>query len=253
MTKKQLQEIQELQKKPKARRETGLFVVEGERLVSEVPEALLHAIYVTEEYAAAHRERTLVQRAEVVPPHVLSKLSDTKTPQGILAVAAVPSFERDALLSQPDRLFLILETIQDPGNLGTIFRTAEGAGVTAIFLNRETADLYAPKSVRSTMGSIFREPHFVVDSVAEAVSTLKAQGVTCAAAQLDGSVRYDKADYTGATAFLIGNEGNGLSKEASALADVRVHIPMKGKLESLNAGVATALLLYEAARQRGFS
>lgn len=249
MNKKKIQEIQELQKKPKARRETGLFLVEGERIVSEVPEEYLREIYVTEEYAASHE---IPENAEVLPAHVFEKLSDTKTPQGILAVAAQPTFDREALIARENGLFLILETIQDPGNLGTIFRTAEGAGVTAIFYNRETADLFSPKTVRSTMGSIFRLPHFEVERVSDAAELLKSRGVTCFAAHLHGTKRYDQADYRGGTAFLIGNEGNGLTEEAASLADERILIPMQGRLESLNAAVAASLLLYEAARQRDF-
>lgn len=249
MNKKKIQEIQELQKKSKARRETGLFVAEGERLVSEVPPELLRESYASELYARSH---AVPKGTEVVPEHVFEKLSDTRTPQGILAVVSKPSFDREALLAQRDGLYLVLETIQDPGNLGTIFRTAEGAGVTAIFLNRETADLTAPKTVRSTMGSIFRVPHFETASVADAVAEVKRHGITVYAAAPGAAARYDTVDYRGGTAFLIGNEGNGLSAEAMTLADQSIFIPMQGALESLNAAVAATLLVYETARQREF-
>lgn len=248
ITKKQIQTIQELKTKHKARRETGLFVVEGERIVSEMPKDKIHALYVTEEYADTHSE---TKDAETVETRVFEKLSDTKTPQGILAVMRAPSFSKEEVLAKENGLFLVLESIQDPGNLGTIFRTAEGAGVNAILLVKGTTDIYAPKAVRSTMGSIYRMPHFFIETVQEAADILHSRGACLFAAELDGEMRYDEADYRKPTAFLIGNEGNGLTEEAKALSDETIRIPMGGKLESLNAAVASALLMYEAARQRG--
>lgn len=249
VTAKKIKEIQELQKKGKARRETGLFVVEGERIVSELPEDRIEELYLSEEYVKAHPGK---RAGEVLPDHVFAKLSDTKTPQGILAVMRKPVFVLEEALRTNGGLYLALEAVQDPGNLGTIFRTAEGAGVTAIFLIKGTADLYAPKTVRSTMGSIYRQPYFFVETVREAAELMKNRGIRLYAAALSGERRYDEADYRGSSAFLIGNEGNGLSETALSLADQRVRIPMKGALESLNASVAASLLMYEAARQRGF-
>ncbi len=249
ITKKQIQTIQELKTKHKARRKTGLFVVEGERIVSEMPKDKIRALYVTEEYADTHSE---AENAETVEERVFEKLSDTKTPQGILAVMSCPSFSKEEVFAKENGLFMILESIQDPGNLGTIFRTAEGAGVDAVFLVKGTTDIYAPKAVRSTMGSIYRMPHFFVETVEEAADILHMHGICLFAAEPDAKKRYDEADYRKPAAFLIGNEGNGLTEEAKALSDETVHIPMGGKLESLNAAVAASLLMYEAARQRGF-
>lgn len=245
-----IKQIRELTKKAKARRETALFVAEGERLVSEVPDSSLEEVYVTEEYAASHE--AVKSSFEILPLSVFQKLSDTKTPQGILAVVRRPAFDMEQVLSSKNGRFLLLETLQDPGNLGTIFRTAEGAGMDGIFFNRETVDIYGPKTVRSTMGSIFRVPHFEIPGIGEGAALLKKRGVKLYAAALSGSLRYDEPDYRGPSAFLIGNEGNGLTEEALALADFGIRIPMAGRLESLNAGVAAALLMYESARQRGF-
>lgn len=248
ITNRQCREVQELVKKAKARRETGLFVVEGERIVREIPSALLQTVYVSETYVATEKAP---EGAEVVTDAQFSKIADTKTPQGILAVAKIPTFSTE-ILRKKKGLFLLLEAIQDPGNLGTIFRVAEGAGVDAIILDAKTADPYAPKTVRSTMGSIFRQPHFLTEDAKDTVRAWKRDGVKVFAAHLAGAIRYDTADYSGGTAFLIGNEGNGLSEELTALSDQRIIIPMGGRLESLNAGVAASLLVYEAARQRGF-
>ncbi len=248
ITNRQCKELQELVKKAKARRETGLFIAEGERIVREIPPALLQNVYVSETYASAEK---VPAGAEILSDAQFLKIADTKTPQGIFAVVKIPAFSQE-ILRKKNGLFLLLEAIQDPGNLGTIFRVAEGAGVSAVVLDKKTADPYAPKAVRSTMGSVFRQPHFFVEEAEEALHPWKQQGIRIFAAHLSGTVRYDKADYRDGAAFLIGNEGNGLSEELVSFADERIVIPMGGKLESLNAGVAASLLVYEAARQRGF-
>ena len=143
-----------------------------------------------------------------------------------------------------------LESIQDPGNLGTMLRTGEGAGITGIIMNRTTVDLFNPKTIRSTMGSIYRVPYYIADDLAETIGELKRQKVGIYAAHLKGQMHYDEPSYCKGTAFLIGNEGNGLSDEIAGLADNYVRIPMEGSVESLNAAVSAALLMYETNRQR---
>ena len=145
---------------------------------------------------------------------------------------------------------LITENVQDPGNLGTMFRTAEGAGVTGILMSKNTVDVFNPKTIRSTMGSVYRMPFLYTEDIKESVELLKRQGISCYAAHLKGKDFYEKSDYTQPTAFLIGNEGNGLSEELADTADTYIKIPMGGKLESLNAAMAAGILMYEANRQR---
>ena len=147
-------------------------------------------------------------------------------------------------------LLLVLDQIQDPGNLGTIVRTAEGAGVTGIVMSQDCVDMYNPKVVRSTMGAAYRVPFCYVDDLAEEVKQMKEAGICTYAAHLEGKNSYDEEDYRKASAFLIGNEGNGLRDEVADQAQVYIRIPMKGQVESLNAAVATAILTFEAARQR---
>ena len=147
-------------------------------------------------------------------------------------------------------LFLILENLQDPGNLGTIMRTAEGAGASGIIMSSDTVDIYNPKTIRSTMGSIYRVPFFYAEDIRETVRQIQQKGIGIYAAHLHGEKYYDEYDYRRPAAFLIGNEGNGLTEETAKLADTCIRIPMAGQLESLNAAVASALLMYEAARQR---
>ena len=145
--------------------------------------------------------------------------------------------------------FLVLESIQDPGNLGTIVRTAEAADVTGIIIGGDSCDIYNPKVVRSTMGTIFRVPFVYVDDPAKAVDRLKEHGIVVYGAHLDGCDPY-AGKLKRNNAFLIGNEGNGLTDELSSKADRLLRIPMAGQVESLNAAISATLLAYEAYRQR---
>lgn len=242
-----------LTQKAGLRREEGLFLIEGTRLFQEAPLSQIKEVYVSESYLKNIDKKMgkLLEKTgfEEVSEQIFRKLSDTKTPQGILAVVSRKEYgRRDLLGSVP--LLLLLEAIQDPGNLGTILRAAEGAGVTGIIMSRECVDIYNPKVVRSTMGSIFRVPFYVSDNLPEEIAALQKEHIRVFAAHLSSAHDYDREDYTGGSAFLIGNEGNGLKEETAKAADFRIRIPMLGKVESLNAGISAALLVYEAARQR---
>ena len=239
------------QTKAKARRESGFFVVEGLRLVREAaPEDVVRA-YATEEFAASEEGKALCERlaSEPVSDSVMARMSDTKTPQGILAVVRQKKWRLEDLTAAPAPL-LVLEHVQDPGNVGTLFRTAEAAGAAGILMDAETADPWQPKVVRGTMGAIFRLPFAVSEDLPEALLELKARGMTLYAAHLEGSREYDAVSYPPRAAFLLGNEGNGLSDAVTALADERIRIPMAGRTESLNVSTAGAVLLYEHFRQR---
>ena len=144
---------------------------------------------------------------------------------------------------------MILEDIQDPGNLGTIMRTAEGAGAAGVIMSRGCVDIYNPKTIRSTMGSAYRVPFLYVDDLKAAIEKIRSCKIDVYAAHLKGETYYDDINYHRA-AFLIGNEGNGLREETAALADRYIKIPMSGQVESLNAAVSTAILMYEFRRQR---
>ena len=150
-------------------------------------------------------------------------------------------------------LLLLLEDIQDPGNLGTMFRSAEAAGVNGIIMSKGTADVFNPKVVRSTMSAIFRMPFVYVPDLTETMRQLRQCRIALYAACLEGSVPYTEADFRLAAGILIGNEGNGLTEAVQELADGRIRIPMAGQIESLNAAISAGILMYEAARQRGFA
>ncbi len=244
-----------LARKARYRKESGLFVVEGPKMAGELPGDWVECLYMTETFLQTHRE--LAQRlrsqhkVEMVTDEVLKAMSVTETPQGILAVARQRRYGMNDVLKGSGRaLIVILETLQDPGNLGTILRTAEGAGASGIIMDRGTADIYNPKVVRSTMGAVFRMPFVYVDDLKETLGQLKQAGIRLYAAHLEGASDYDQEDYTGDIGFLIGNEAKGLSGEIAAMADRRITIPMAGNVESLNAAVAASILMFEAARQR---
>ena len=255
-----MKEIIQLRKKSRMRTKTGTFLVEGLRMIREIPAKRLVQLYVTEEFYKKHREEPIFEAERMlVSPQVFEYISDTKTPQGLLAVVRQRVFTEEEILAacpghsgqkEKPAHILVLENIQDPGNLGTIFRTAEAAGATAILMSRDCADIYNPKTIRSTMGAIFRMPFAYTEDLPGAAGRLKRLGIRVYAAHLDGERTYDEEDYRQGTAFLIGNEGNGLSPEAAACADVLIRIPMEGQAESLNAAVASAVLMFEASRQR---
>lgn len=247
--------ILRLQKKAKERKEEGVFLVEGLRMMREVPKERVQEVYVSETFLNKHKEIVtgLEGRMEIVTDKVFAYLSDTKTPQGILGIIRRTEYTLREMIKEKDGaapFLIVLDNLQDPGNLGTIVRTAEGAGVTGIILSKDSADFYQPKTIRATMGSVYRMPVVYVEDLESAIEELKENGIRTYAAHLDDSCFYDEADYTGGTAFLIGNEGNGLREEISKAADQKIKIPMYGEVESLNAAMAAGILMYEASRQR---
>ena len=187
---------------------------------------------------------------EIVTDSVFRQMSDTQTPQGIMTVLKKPSYIMEDILGGKNPLVMILEDLQDPGNAGTILRTGEGAGVSGVLLTKTCVDITNPKVIRSTMGSVYRMPFLYVESVVSLAQELKDRNIRTFAAHLHGKNSYDQESYTGGTAFLIGNEGKGLTDEAADSADCLIRIPMCGKVESLNAAMASGILMYEAARQR---
>ena len=274
---KGIKNVMLLLSKAKERRKQKVFVTEGIKMFLEAPVSGISQVYLSEQlaeeletgasfdmgeekpsgkegaalsdklYTVKQSGRALV---EIVKTDIFNKMCDTKTPQGILCVVSMPEYHLDEMLETDEGLFLILEDIQDPGNLGTIVRSGEGAGLSGIIMSSNTVDIFNPKTIRATMGSIYRVPFIYTDDLADAVRIVKNAGVKTYAAHLAGKTAYDMENYCGASAFLIGNEGNGLSREIADLADLYVRIPMLGEVESLNAGVAAALFMYEAARQR---
>lgn len=251
-----VKQVIQWQNKAKERRGAGIFITEGFKMFEEAPGESIRQIYLTEE------ARTRIQRKpgtgrkleeagyEIVSKEVFARMSDTRTPQGILCVVSRPGYSLEQLLEAKTPLLVVLEDMQDPGNLGTIVRTGEAAGITGVIMNAGTVDLFNPKTIRATMGSVFRVPFLYVEDLPQTVEKLRQGGIRAYAAHLEGKTYYDDASFLEPTAFLVGNEGNGLTEETASRADQYLKIPMEGRTESLNAAVSASLLVYEAYRQR---
>jgi TrmH family RNA methyltransferase len=237
-----------------ARLSGGLVALEGETLLREALGSglPLKTIFLSERVAPPAwlpRGVELLLLAE----DVFNGAVDTQHPQGIAALLVPPIWKMESLLSACDKapLLLVAASLQDPGNLGTLVRSAEAFGATAVLTTPGTVSEWNPKALRASAGSVFRVPVVEIDAVH--LVALKSQGIRMIAAvapDSDSDSVFD-ADLTKSCALMIGNEGAGLSPELLALADARITIPMPGRVESLNAAVAGSLLLYEASRQRG--
>lgn len=231
-----------------AREESGLFLCEGEHMVAEAlryAKSSVTAVFVTESRQQAYAallNASPKTHIYTVPDHVLDTLTQVKTPQGIAATVRLPA--RAALDSLGSRVVL-LEAVQDPGNVGTILRTADAAGFDACVLTAGCADPFAPKTLRATMGSIFRMPIVTQSSAPQAAETLRAQGYAVLASVLDGDDFYTRAPLPQKVCLLIGNEGAGITPPLAAVATHRFRLPMRGGAESLNAAIAAAVFMYD--------
>lgn len=269
---KRIKYIRSLLEKGGIRKKNHSFVVEGIKLVDEaleygnvldiiVSESLYEEIVsgdLAKNGLLSDNGKHIIKQVKqgtsltVVSDAVFKSVSETITPQGILAEVEMPKhrlleekFLEIAYEKTGKIKLLILEDTADPGNLGTIMRTAEAAGVTGVIMGKGTVDIFNPKVVRSTMGSIFRLPFAYVDDLKAVILRLKRDGISFYATHLKGKESYRDISYSDKAGILIGNEARGLSDEIANLADTYVIIPMQGKVESLNAAVAAALMLYE--------
>lgn len=247
-TNAQLKNIRKLLDSSKARKEQGLFVVEGIKMTNEIPASFNFAVFMSESYYKEN-SNLCYKNIEIVSDDVFKSISDTVTPQGILALVSIDDLRRAKDLknqkesTKEKQSVLILDGIQDPGNLGTMIRTAEAAGIRAIYLSKNCADLYNPKTIRSTMGSIFRVPVYTCE-LDKKINELKEEGFGIYAAALDKAEIFNEIKYASKNAIVIGNEANGISKEVLELADKIIKIPMEGEVESLNAAISAAVLMY---------
>lgn len=247
------------QTKARERKEAGVFLVEGFKMFEEAPEEWIREVYISndalqkinenQEYISIKKKLHQVGYEEVTP-EVFRKMSDTQSPQGILCVVKRPVYKIEDLLAAENPLLVVLENLQDPGNVGTIVRTGEGAGITGVILSEGSVDIYNPKTIRATMGSIYRVPFVYAGDLVKVTEMLRQKKIKSYAAHLSGEKYYNEFDLQKGCAFLIGNEGNGLSETLAEAADEYLKIPMEGQVESLNAAIATSLLMYEAHRQR---
>lgn len=256
----QIKELVKLQKNARQRRKSKTFVVEGIKLTKEAAvHGKLQRVYIAEalyqqQWGGCPEQEIMIEfggaAVEIVAETIFKQISETVTPQGVLGVVQMPEYSLEEVFSDDRKCFLLLDDLRDPGNLGTILRTSEGAGMSGVILSKESVDLFNPKVVRSTMGAIFRVPFVYVEDLPETITIMKGRGISVYGTMMEGSRCYDQVDYKLPVGIVIGNEANGISRNVGECLTGRIRIPMEGQLESLNAAVAAAVVMYEAARQR---
>jgi len=243
-----------LQQKSSLRREEGLFVVEGQR---EIEHCIACGYEIVEMFSRSEEQSSHhTPHTTVVTPQVYEKMAYRGSTEGIIAVAKVKDHSlsslltpHSSLLETQDPLIVVLESVEKPGNLGAILRTAEAAGVTAVIVCDPLTDLYNPNLIRASIGGVFSVPVAVCDSKA-CIAFLKERGIRILTAQLQDSYEYYDYNMRRATAIVMGTESTGLTDQWREAADVHIRIPMLGRLDSLNVSVSAAILMYEAVRQR---
>ena len=258
ITSKENDEIKKIKKlyEKKYRQENKMFIVDGIKLVKEAIEekASIEEIIICKELLNNNNQLIDKKFLETINNYkvietslnVFKTISELQTPQGIIAI--IKTVEDDEKIDFNEDLFIILDDIQDPGNIGTIIRTADAAGIKQIIASSKTADCYNSKVIRSTMGSIFRVKVIYKDNLIETINELKKNNIKIIATDLEARKDIYETDFK-KSAIVIGNEANGISKEILDLSDEKVIIPMKGSIESLNAAVATGIIVFEARRK----
>lgn len=242
-------------KEKKYRDQENCYIIEGIKLIKEAIQenARIKLIVVCDDCTQGNiidselKYEIAKYDCIYVTEKIFTKLTDVVNPQGILAV--IEKRKTNKQIEYNDDLFLILDNIQDPGNMGTILRTADSIDLKQIIVSKNTVDAYSPKVVRSTMGAIFRINIIESDDLEKTIKEMKKHKIKIMATSLQTEKTMYEVSYN-KSAIIIGNEANGVSREILELADEKIKIPMPGKTESLNASVATAIILYEALRQK---
>lgn len=247
-----IKDIKKLRER-KFRTKSNKFLVEGYRFLGEAlnSDYIVESIFVSEE--SEEKWNDFITNIEMnnnikvylVEKSLFKSISGTDTPQGVLAIVQCKKNEVD----YSGGVFILADKIQDPGNMGTIIRSIHACGFNGLITSKGTVDIYNEKTLRSTMGSIFKVP-IIEDRDLEVIKDLKAKGFKLVVSTLEEAVDFYDADIRENIIIAVGNEGNGISKEVLEEADIRVKIPMPGGAESLNAGVAASVMMYEALRVR---
>ncbi|MCL2334507.1 MAG: RNA methyltransferase [Endomicrobia bacterium] len=229
-------------KNKKFRDESGLFLVEGQKQVLEISkEWNIKQLFVSSAYNGKLIENTDTFE---VSEKIFDKLSSTPAPQGIAAVVEKKHYDTEKILKKTG-LFIVLENIQDPGNVGTIIRSADAFGAKAVFVSKGSADIYSAKTIRSTMGSLFHIPVIDEADIAKTLAAMKENKISIYAASLKGKKALKNCAFSQKSAILIGNEAKGLESQTQSMADTLFKIEMPGKAESLNAAIAASIAMYE--------
>lgn len=242
----------------KHRDKESLLPIEGYVLLEEAIQCKMFVEYAlfSESFLLSEAARCLAGRLEeqkilvyTLPDSLFMTVSDTKSPQGVFAAVRKPDFGDRAAFSEGSNI-LVLDRLQDPGNVGTMIRTAEAAGFEAIICLKGTVDVYSPKVIRSAAGSILRMPIFFYEEPEAVLLALKRAGKHTVAAMPEAKIEYHQAPVFSNAAILVGNEASGLCEAFEEKADYPVRIPMRGKVESLNAAMAAGIIMYESLRGR---
>jgi len=246
-------------KTQKGRRAQKRFLIEGMRLCEELANSdwETESVLFTSSFQKSSTGKKLLQKLESknvktipVKSEEVKKLSDTVTPQGIICVVKIKEFSLDELWSEDSNIILALDAIRDPGNVGTLIRTADAFGIDGVILSSDTVELYNPKVVRSTMGSIFHLPIFDEINLEKIIPQLKKRNFKIYGTDAKEGKDLDKLDYSEGICLLIGSESEGLNKNLLELSDEIIRIPIFGRAESLNASVAGGILLYEITKRK---
>lgn len=237
------------------RRQTGRFIAEGIRLCTEVLEnhcKIVELFYTDDAYdrytETVERLERAAGKSYQITDEIAAKIADTVTPQGVFVVAEMIVNTIDIDTIKTDGQFVLLENLQDPGNVGAIFRTAEALGLNGAFLTADSCDPYNPKAIRASMGAVFRLPFLIVDDVVSAMKECKAKNMRPIASVPDEASKITAIRFFKGAIMCIGNEGNGLSEQLKSVCGEKVTIPMNGRAESLNAATAAAILMWEMVR-----
>lgn len=241
------------------RQRDGRFLIEGVRIVEEAVEreGCVEKLIVTPQALHNDRVAAMVESANEagvdimwVADRVMDYISETKTTQGIMAQVRPVQFTEDDLEKGQIPIVVVAHMLQDPGNIGTLIRVAEAAGIGGVVTTPGTVNFYNPKALRATMGSIFRIPSIKTDSLEGFIDRFKKKGYRIAAAMVSVKTRYFDLDYSEPTVLILGQEGTGLPVEAYNLTDTQISIPMATMIDSLNVAGAASVILYEAVRQK---
>ncbi|MGB8407703.1 MAG: RNA methyltransferase [Mycobacterium sp.] len=231
------------------RKRAGRFLAEGPNLVeAALRRGLVSEVFATSSAAERFSELLVDAPVTLVTERAAKALSDTVTPVGLVAVCTLPEVSLDSILAAGPRLLAVAVGISEPGNAGTLIRTADAMGADAVVFTGDSVDPYNGKCLRSSAGSVFSLPVVVDSDAAAVVSAIRDSGVEVLATALDASVDVRGADLSARTAWLFGPEAHGLPADVAALASQRVNIPMRGSAESLNVAAAAAICLYESSR-----
>lgn len=246
-----LSHLRRLSGRRRARLEAGQFVIDGPRLVAEAVDAGVDVVEVYAEPGAPDHVLRRARQAGVpvasVAEGALAKVTSPVAPQPVAALAALPGPPPSEVLSG---LVLVLVGVADPGNAGTLLRVAEASGASAVVSCADAVDLWNPKCVRASAGSLFRIPVVAAGDAHDAIARLRVAGMTVVATALRAPTSLDQADLRGEVAILLGNEAHGLPDSVVSEADVVLSVPMAGRVESLNVAMTGTVIAFEAARQR---